>query len=277
MQDKLLKATFYILTRLAIVALIVALCFGAFYSSMKTSNVYFLLNDALKARLDIILLGTDVEDKSRFFSYNYLNSREYESMKTRYSLYIITNYGHKLEYDNLFVWPWQKTKTVTVKEAVYAINGEFDTSQMSKADAMAMDVYNIPQWSPSVYKVKLVNVDGVWMIDSITRKGDFDYEPPVTPSLSEEEKEALRTPAPTPTPTRDPNQEDSGERYAVISSPIRGDEINVREGPATEYDIIEKLRNGDRILVKEESDGWYLVVTESGKEGYVSGYYVSFE
>jgi len=274
--DKFKLALKYIFTRLLIVLILVGLVTGAFFSSMKTSNIYFLLNDALKARLDIILLGTAVEDKSGFFSYDYLNNAEYSNMRSKYSLYKITNYGHKYEYSNLFVWPWQRKKTVTVKEAVYAINGEFDTSQMTKAEAMALDVYNIPQWQASVYKVKLVYENGTWLIDGVIRKGDYDYEAPKTPDLTQEEIEALRTPTPAPTPTLAPEQ-NKGDRPATISSAIRGDKINLREGPATEYDILEVLDNGAKITVKEESDGWYLVVSQSGNTGYVSGYYVQFD
>ncbi len=271
-MEKLKRAGIYILTRAIVIGLIVGLAFSAFYSSMKTSNIYFLLNDALKARLDIILLRTEVEEKSEFFSYDYLTNAEYANLRSTYSLYNISNYGHKLEYKNLFVWPWQKTKTVTVYEVVYAINGELDTTQMTKAEAMAMDVYNIPSWKPSEYKVKLTLNNGVWTIDSITRKGDYDYEAPRTPSLSKEEIDALRTPSPAPTVK--PEGDSIEGRIATISSPIRGDKVNLREGPATEYDVIEQLENGAKVTVKEESDGWYLVVTASGNEGYVSGYYL---
>ncbi len=270
------KALFYICTRLALALVLVGIIVGTFFSSMKTSNVYFLLNDALKARLDVIILGDDIEDRSKFFSYNYLQNKEYSDLKEKYSLYIISNYGHKLEYGGLFVWPWQKSVTVTVKEAVFAINGELDTTQMSKADAMAHDLYNVPAWNNSVYRVKLVYENGSWLVDSVVRRGDFDYSPPATPSLSEEEIEALRTPEPTPTPTPDANATPDGNRTAIISSALSGDKINLREGPMTEYEIIAKLEPGDKVTVLGESDGWYYVETVDGKKGYVSGYYVSF-
>ncbi len=275
-MDKLKRALTYIFTRLLVLLLVVLLIVGAFFSSMKTSNIYFVLNDALKARLDIILLGAEVEDKSGFFSYDYLNSQEYSQLRSKYSLYIVSNYGHKFEYGNLFVWPWQKQKTITVKEAIYSINGEFDTNQMTKAEAMAMGVYNIPQWQHSIYRVRLKYENGTWVIDRVVRKGDYDYKAPKTPSLSESEIEALRTPTPAPTPTPDAT-DISGERPATISSAIRNDKINLREGPATEYKILEVLDNGAKVTVVEESDGWYLVKTQSGKTGYVSGYYIQFD
>lgn len=276
LMDKAKLAFKYIYTRLLAVLFVLLLILSAFFASMKTSNIYFVLNDALKARLDIIILGTEVEEKSGFFSYDYLNSQEYAQLRSKYSLYIISNYGHKFEYSNLFVWPWQKQKTVTVKEAVYAINGEFDTTQMTKAEAMAMGVYNIPQWQHSIYRVRLKYENGTWVIDRVVRRGDYDYEAPKTPSLNEDEIAALRTPTPPPTPTPDASGV-TGERPATISSAIRNDKINLREGPATEYKILEVLDNGAKVIVLEESDGWYLVKTQSGKTGYVSGYYIQFD
>ncbi len=274
MNEKAKRGLIYIVSRLALVVAVVGIIVGAFFSSMKMSNIYFLLNDALKARLDIILLGSDIEDNQRFFSYNYLQNAEYQDAKENYGIYIITNYGHKLSYGHMFVFPWQTKKTVTVREAVFAINGELDTAQMSKADAMAHGVYNVPEWSNSVYKVKLVLVDGSWQIDSIIRKGDYDYTPPATPSLTKEEIDALRTP--TPEPTEAPAVQE-GEQSAKISTAIFGEKVNVREGPMTAYDVVAVLKAGDKVTVKEESDGWYLVETEDGITGYVSGYYILFD
>lgn len=281
MDEKLKRAIFYITTRLTAAVAVVALGVGFFFSSMKTSNIYFLLNDALKARLDIVLLGNDIEESSRFFSYNYMQSQEYAPLCENYSLYIINNYGHKLSYGNLFVWPWQRTKTVTVREAVFSINGELDTTQISKADAMAHGVYNIPAWNDSVYKVKLIYENGSWLIDSITRKGDYTYEPVKTHELSQEEIDALKTPQPTPTlepvPTEDGATPPPLNRPAVISTAIAGTTVNLREGPATAYKILGELRGGDKVTVTDETDGWYYVTLQDGTKGYISGYYILFE
>ena len=53
--------------------------------------------------------------------------------------------------------------------------------------------------------------------------------------------------------------------------------VNMREGPSTEYGIIEHLTTGTTLYVDldEEIDGWYLVVDiENDIEGYVSSRYV---
>lgn len=276
-MKKVLRAIFYILSRAAIVAVIIGLIYGAFSSSVKTSNLYFVIQDALKARLDIILSDVDVEDKAMFFSYDYLQEAEYTELKNKYDYYTIAGYSHKFEFSDMFVWPWQVRKTVTVREAVYTLYGELDTSKITKEDAQAQGVDKIPPWEASEYHVTLIYENDTWVIDDVKRVSSFDYQPPKTPSLTQEEIDALRTPSPAPTPTFNANQEFSGEHPASISTPIRGDKINVRIGPATEYDIIEELENGARIIVMDESDGWYLVKTENGNEGYVSGYYILFD
>ncbi len=274
------KASSYIIKWTAIVLSVVLLSFGAFFSSMKTSTIYFLLNDALKARLDVILLGADIDDNSRFFSYNYLSSNEYQVLKDDYSLYSVVNYGYKNKYSRIFVWPWQKTKTVIVREAVFAINGEIDTTQISKEDAIKYGVYNVPEWESSRYKVKLVYEDGAWLIDSIQRVGNYNYKPVKTHDLTEEEIEALNTPSPTPSPIPTPTPENAnGEfvaRSAKITTALSGQTVNLREGPATAYKVLKVLKRGQQLTVLDETDGWYLVSCD-GVEGYVSGYYIAFD
>ncbi len=277
MGKKILRIFLYLLSRAAIACVIIGLIVGAFLSSVKTSNLYFVIQDALKARLDIILSDASVDDKAKFFTENYLQSAEYQELKTRYENYEITGFNHKFEFESLFVWPWSDKKTVIVKEAVHTIIGDIDEAKISKEDAKAQGIEKVPQWQASEYEVTLAYENESWRIDSIERVGDFDYKPPQTPSLSKEEIDALRTPVPDPTPTFDPNVDLTGEHPATISTPLRGDKVNVRIGPATEYDIIEELENGARITVLDESDGWYLVRTEKGNEGYVSGYYILFD
>lgn len=56
--------------------------------------------------------------------------------------------------------------------------------------------------------------------------------------------------------------------------------VNLREGPSTEYDIIEHLKKGAALYVDldESIDGWYLVVNiENDVEGYVSSKYVELD
>lgn len=54
-------------------------------------------------------------------------------------------------------------------------------------------------------------------------------------------------------------------------------DVNMREGPSTEYDIIKRLQKGTDLYVDtdESIDGWYLVVDiRNDIEGYVSSKYV---
>ena len=277
MKKKIFRFFAYIFTRAIMVAIVIGLIYGAFLSSTKTSNLYFVIQDALKARLDIILMRANVEDKAKFFSYDYLQKAEYEPLRKTYDIYEVTGYNHKFEFDNLFVFPWQKEKTIVVREAVYTLLGELDTSKISKEDAVSQGVEKMPQWQNTEYYITLIYENDTWLVDSVEKKADFDYKPPQTPSLSQEEIDALRTPAPAPTPTFDASQNLTGEHPATISNPIRGDKVNVRIGPATEYDVVEELENGARIIVLDESDGWYLIRCESGVEGYISGYYILFD
>lgn len=50
-------------------------------------------------------------------------------------------------------------------------------------------------------------------------------------------------------------------------------ELNVRKGPGTNNAIIGGLKKGDKVTIKDESNGWYKI-DYKGKDGWVSGKYI---
>ncbi|MBQ9394629.1 MAG: SH3 domain-containing protein [Proteobacteria bacterium] len=61
------------------------------------------------------------------------------------------------------------------------------------------------------------------------------------------------------------------ETFEVVVSVSNS--LNVRTGPGTSYDKIDSLKNGDRVTVLEEKDGWYRISYNNGKEGWISAQY----
>lgn len=49
--------------------------------------------------------------------------------------------------------------------------------------------------------------------------------------------------------------------------------VNVRSGPGTDYEIVDRLRAGERVEVEGCRDGW-CYITHSGPDGYVSASYL---
>ena len=51
--------------------------------------------------------------------------------------------------------------------------------------------------------------------------------------------------------------------------------LNVRSGPSTSYNVLFKLKKNDEVNILGNSNGWYKISSKSGKEGWVSGQYIS--
>lgn len=50
--------------------------------------------------------------------------------------------------------------------------------------------------------------------------------------------------------------------------------LNLRPNPSIEGDPVKELAKGDELMVMDEEDSWYHVMTASGSEGYVMKEYV---
>ena len=64
-------------------------------------------------------------------------------------------------------------------------------------------------------------------------------------------------------------QTDGKIRGIIVSN------VNFREGPATTYPKITTLNQGEIVEVVGEINSWYEVILEDGREGYISGDYLT--
>jgi len=47
--------------------------------------------------------------------------------------------------------------------------------------------------------------------------------------------------------------------------------LNLRSGPGTRYEVLDRLAPGDRVVVQETVGRWYRVVSPGGDKGWVAG------
>lgn len=66
----------------------------------------------------------------------------------------------------------------------------------------------------------------------------------------------------------------SNEKQMAI---VTGNVVNLRKGPGTSFDILDRTFLGDTLEVLNEDSGWYYVKTTKGIEGWISGQYVSMQ
>jgi uncharacterized protein YgiM (DUF1202 family) len=90
------------------------------------------------------------------------------------------------------------------------------------------------------------------------------YVPTNLPVVQPLPKTALLQSAPTVIAVQD---EEFEVRYVTAKS------VNVREGPSTDFAVVDRLSKGDAArVIAEEENGWVLILIEGdGIEGYVSG------
>jgi N-acetylmuramoyl-L-alanine amidase len=55
---------------------------------------------------------------------------------------------------------------------------------------------------------------------------------------------------------------------------VKANVLNVRSGPSTTYEVVEKVRHGSILSVLEREDDWYHVQLTSGLKGWVAERYV---
>lgn len=58
---------------------------------------------------------------------------------------------------------------------------------------------------------------------------------------------------------------------------VTGNVVNLRKGPGTSFDILDRTTLGDMLEILNEADGWYYVKTTNGVEGWIAGQYVSLQ
>jgi len=110
-----------------------------------------------------------------------------------------------------------------------------------------------------------------------------ETEPPtekVTEKITEAQTEAeteVVTEAPAPAVALTQEEEQAQESaYESGTTMWALDDVNVREAPSTDAEIIESYDQGEQINVIGETPGWYKIYDEEGGfEGYVSRQWVS--
>ena len=78
------------------------------------------------------------------------------------------------------------------------------------------------------------------------------------------------TPSASPADKSDSTTE--GKNYVTISDTPTGF-LRVREEPSTAATEAAQVKPGDKFEYTDEQDGWYKIVYEEGKEGWISGRY----
>jgi uncharacterized protein YgiM (DUF1202 family) len=117
----------------------------------------------------------------------------------------------------------------------------------------------------------LAAVVGLAVVAAIAWSAIGDYrealEQRETPDGTTSTPDATSTPA-TETPDGMPDVTDVPTEHPYVR--VLADELNFRNGPGTDTDIIKKLGTDDTLIFLDEIPGWYEVEDSTGATGWVA-------
>lgn len=176
----------YIIVKIAFFAIAVAFIIGAFYVGQNTMQVNVTVKDAFSKRATCILKPVDADGRLMrvLFTEQYLETSGL-LIPTGNTEFNITYFYQRTDVPVVVIFPWQTKTEIEVTDEVLDISSTY----LGGADSDL--IYSkLPQYQNAVWLVRVIKVDGVWVIDDMELK----------------EKIAEQTPAPTPTPTTSPEE-----------------------------------------------------------------------
>lgn len=183
------RAAWFTLRTLLVITFVVSATLFVFLEAMAASNIYILVTEGMELRANCIFDQKDKQEMLQYFSEGFVKNDELINDNV-YEYYAISKFDYRLKIDDMNIWPWNKTATITVTERIPVILGN------AKIDAPTDAV---PEWDNAQFKVVCLKDNNRWYITKITKVKDVDKdEPRATPDMS------LLTPTPKPTPTSTP-------------------------------------------------------------------------
>ena len=172
------RGVWYVASRLFLICLILGITITVFYYAMNLSNIQIILKDGMATRAKMIMgMETDPEILYRYFHRAELTSDETLQQalagNSEYEAYNVRGIDHRLDMGYLWIWPWENTARLTIKERIPRIDGRVKGTRADEMIARngAGAVYP-PSWQDARYRVSLVRENGQWKIRELTYLGE---------------------------------------------------------------------------------------------------------
>ncbi len=164
----------FIAGRLLVLLAVLGVLITVFYFSMNASNIYVILKDGMARRTQVIMMNSDAQSLTNYFSASYLDRdtmlREMDTAGSVYTNYYdITGIDHRLTLEQVWCWPWDETATAVFVESVRGIDGRLKSSVRTQAQEMGLDNAP-PPWQTIRYDAVLVRENGRWIIRKMSQR-----------------------------------------------------------------------------------------------------------
>lgn len=156
------RAIWFFMRTVLLILLLGGLCYAAFDTAMRASNLYILATEGLQLRAQCILQDGPAEEMRSYFTTGFLEEDNALSAGT-YADYTVKDFDYRVEVKGISVFPWSQTATVTVLTRMASMNGTLNEDKRPE-DAAADAVYPLPEWQAGRYLLRFWIKNGRWYI-----------------------------------------------------------------------------------------------------------------
>ena len=167
------RIVWFFANRLLVICVILGLIMTVFYYAMNLSNIQIVLKDGMANRAKYIM-GMD-DSRKELEKYFLTACLENDSAvleagegNSPYASYNIRGIDHRLEMGFLWVWPWDSTVRLTIRERIPRIDGRVKGSKADEIIAReGAEALYPPAWEDAEYRVLLARENGQWKIKTL--------------------------------------------------------------------------------------------------------------
>ena len=168
------RIVWFFANRLLVLCLILGLIMTVFYYTMNLSNIQIVLKDGMANRAKYIMgMGNNRKELDKYFQAGCLENdnavRAADEGNSPYENYNVRGIDHRLEMGFLWVWPWENSVRLTVKEKIPRIDGRVKGSKADEVIAKeGNEALYPPAWQDAEYRAYLTRENGQWKIKTLT-------------------------------------------------------------------------------------------------------------
>jgi hypothetical protein len=168
------RIVWFFANRLLVLCLILGLIMTVFYYTMNLSNIQIVLKDGMANRAKYIMgMENNRKELDKYFQAGCLENdnavRAADEGNSPYENYNVRGIDHRLEMGFLWVWPWENSVRLTVKEKIPRIDGRVKGSKADEVIAKeGNEALYPPAWQDAEYRVYLTRENGQWKIKTLT-------------------------------------------------------------------------------------------------------------
>ena len=168
------RIVWFFANRLLVLCLILGLIMTVFYYTMNLSNIQIVLKDGMANRAKYIMgMENNRKELDKYFQAGCLENdnavRAADEGNSPYEDYNVRGIDHRLEMGFMWVWPWDNSVRLTIKEKIPRIDGRVKGSKADEVIAKeGNEALYPPAWQDAEYRAYLTRENGQWKIKTLT-------------------------------------------------------------------------------------------------------------